>query len=324
MDHPLPSALDRRSPVGAHVKVGPGLAKGALAAARAAGAGALQVFIGNPRGWATTSGDPAEDRAFVDGCGESEMIAFVHAPYLVNFGSPTLETVRRSAEATRHVLRRGAAIGAAGVVVHTGSVPGGGSRTGGLRQVREHLLPVLDEIDTLDSVGPPPRLLLEPTAGGGVALAARVEQLAEYVAALDSHPSVGICLDTCHAFAAGHDVSTPGGMTALLDSLVEVVGEGRLGLVHANDSQDPCGSTRDRHARVGRGLIGAEPFAELFRSPVTAGVPMVIETGPGPAEQAEDIAELLRLRDAHSPTSSPSTASSPSTVQSSFAHNRSR
>ncbi len=281
------------------MKVGPGLAKGALAAARAAGAGALQVFVGNPRGWASAAGDPAEDAAFAAGCAADGIAAFVHAPYLVNFGSPTAGTVSNSVAATRHALRRAAAIGAAGVVVHTGSVPGRGDRDAAIRQVREHLLPLLSEIDDLEPVGgEPPRLLLEPTAGGGVALAARVEQLTDYVAALDSHPRLGVCLDTCHAFAAGHDVAVPGGMTALLDALVAAVGEGRLGLVHANDSQDPCGSTRDRHARVGQGQIGLEPFGELFRSPVTDGVPLVIETGPGPAEHAADIASLVALQDA--------------------------
>jgi deoxyribonuclease-4 len=285
------------SPVGAHVKVGPGLAKGALAAARRAGAGALQVFVGNPRGWAPAAGSPGEDEAFAAGIAADGLVAFVHAPYLVNFGSPTPSTVAKSVAATRHALRRAAAIGAAGVVVHTGSVPGGGHRVPALGQVREHLLPLLREIDDLDArAGEPPRLLLEPTAGGGVPLAARVEQLTDYVAALDGHPRLGVCLDTCHAFAAGHDVAAPGGMAELLDALVAAVGQGRLGLVHANDSQDPCGSTRDRHARVGRGQIGDDAFRDLLSSPVTAGVPVVVETGPGPAEHAEDIAALLALQ----------------------------
>ena len=123
-----------------------------------------------------------------------------------------------------------------------------------------------------------PRLLIEPTAGGGKALAATVEDLGPYFAALDDHPLVGVCFDTCHAWAAGHDLAAPGGMTATLDALAATVGPGRLGLVHANDSLDECGSKRDRHTTIGAGSIGVAPFAELLAHPSMAGVPVVVET----------------------------------------------
>ena len=92
------------------------------------------------------------------------------------------------------------------------------------------------------------------------------------------HPLVGVCFDTCHAWAAGHDLASPGGMTATLDALEAAVGPGRLGLVHANDSLDGCGSKRDRHTTIGEGSIGAAPFAELLAHPSTSGVPVVVET----------------------------------------------
>src|SRR5690606_33219233 len=136
----------------------------------------------------------------------------------------------------------------------------------------------------------------EPSAGGGRSLAARVEQLGAYLAAVDGHPWLGVCFDTCHAFAAGHDVAAPGGMTATLDALVATCGAGRLKLVHANDSKDPCGSLRDRHENIGRGMIGEAAFAELLAHPATAGVPLIVET-PTKAHHghAADIATLLRL-----------------------------
>lgn len=277
------------SAVGAHVPVAGGLGKG-LAYAREIGAGAVQVFVGNPRGWATTAGDPAQDERFRAEAGG--LPVFVHAPYLVNIGSPTETTVRRSVQALRHALERGAALGARGVVVHAGSAVAGTHREQSLAQLRTHLLPVLEQAD-----GDGPRLLIEPTAGGGQALAATVQDLREYFAHLDDHPLLGVCLDTCHAYAAGHDVAAPGGMKRTLDALVKAVGRGRLGLVHANDSKDPLGSARDRHESIGSGRIGKDAFSELFRHPATRGVPMVVETPGDASAHRADIALLCALRD---------------------------
>lgn len=256
----------------------------------------MQFFAGNPRGWTAAAGDPAEDDAFRAGCAQDRIAAYVHAPYLVNFGSPSAVTLARSIDATRHALARGRVLGVRGVVVHAGSAVDSTHRDAALRQLREHLMPLLDELDR-DDPGGSLRLLVEPTAGGGQALAATVEQLGPWYAALSAHPRLGVCLDTCHAWAAGHDLAAPGGVRRTLDALVATVGRGRLGLVHANDSRDPLGSGRDRHARIGAGLIGVEPFAELFRHSATRGVPLIVETPGGPAEHAVDIATLIALRD---------------------------
>ena len=150
-------------------------------------------------------------------------------------------------------------------------------------------------MDAAAQVGAP-RLLVEPSAGGGRSLAARVEQLGRYLDAVDRHPWLGVCFDTCHAWAAGHDLASPGGMTATLDALVATCGPGRLALVHANDSKDPLGSTRDRHENIGTGRIGAAAFGELFAHPALAGVPVVVETpSEGATGHAKDIATLRDL-----------------------------
>ncbi len=180
-------------------------------------------------------------------------------------------------ESLRHSLRRGREIGALGVVVHTGSATGGRARAVALAQVRERVLPLLAELTRDDD----PWLLLEPTAGQGASLCSLAEDLGPYFEALERHPRLGVCLDTCHAFAAGHDMAAPGGTKATLDELVEVCGEGRLRLIHANDSKDVVGAHKDRHENIGAGHIGAEAFAGLFTHPATEGVPLVIET-PGP------------------------------------------
>jgi deoxyribonuclease-4 len=295
-------------PIGAHIQIKGGLARGGLVYADAVAARAVQVFVGNPRGWRLTHGDPAQDALFTAGCAERGIPAFIHTPFLVNVGSPTEATVEQSVASIAHNLTRGAQLGCRGVVVHAGSAVGEDRYEAALRQLRERLLPVLDG---LPDEGP--RLLIEPTAGGGKSLAATVEDLGPYLAALDHHPMVGVCFDTCHAWAAGHDLSVPGGMSATLDALEATVGPGRLGLVHANDSLDECGSKRDRHATIGAGSIGVAPFAELLAHPSMAGVPVVVETpseldGSPWAGHARDIAllnDLAALRAAPLPVAVP-------------------
>jgi deoxyribonuclease-4 len=162
-----------------------------------------------------------------------------------------------------------------------------------MKQVREVLLPLLD---TAAAQGLPP-LLVEPSAGGGRCLASKVEDLGPYLTAVDRHPHLGVCFDSCHAWAAGHDLATPGGMTATLDALVATIGPDRLWLVHANDSKDPCGSARDRHENIGSGAIGTGPFGELLRHPAVAGIPIIVETpNDGGTGHPADIATLHNLR----------------------------
>ena len=278
--------------VGSHIPVAGGLVK-SLTYAAEIGAAVVQVFVSNPRGWAPSVGDPAKDDEFHGLCADQSMPSYVHAPYLVNFGSPTEATLTKSVEAVANALRRGRAIGARGVVVHAGSAVAGTHREEAMKQLREHLLPVLDAAPE-DG----PKLLIEPTAGGGQALAATVQDLEPYFAMLDKHPMLGVCLDTCHAFAAGHDLAAPGGMKKTLDALVRAVGRGRLQLVHANDSKDPLGSLRDRHEAIGLGRIGKDPFVELFRHPATRGVPVLVETPGDAAAHRRDLELLRSLRDA--------------------------
>jgi len=281
-----------RNPIGGHVPVAGGLAKVGLDHARELAAETVQVFVANPRGWATPPGNPAQDEIFRTECSARSVPAYVHAPYLINFGSHTESTVERSVLSLRHSLRRARAIGALGVVVHTGSATGGRPRAEALAQVRTHMLPLLDELTHDDD----PFLLLESTAGQGSSLCSRTWDFGPYFEALDSHPKLGICLDTCHIYAAGHDLTGPTGMRQTLDLLVDTVGEGRLRLIHANDSKDVVGAHKDRHENIGAGHIGAEPFRELFSHPATEGVPLIIETPGGKEGHAADVARLKELR----------------------------
>jgi deoxyribonuclease-4 len=282
-----------RNPIGTHTKVGKGLVAGAFADARRIGAETIQIFAGNPRGWAHSAGNPEQDKAFRVACDDAAMRVFIHSPYLVNLGSPTPATYEKSVASVAHNMRRAAEIGAEGVVVHTGSCVTDGSTEAALRQVREGLLPILD---VLGEDGP--WLLLEPTAGQGQSLCAGVDDLGAYLAALDFHPRAGICLDTCHVFAAGAALDEPGGTTDVVDRIVEVGGPGRLRLIHANDSMDVRGAFKDRHQKIGQGHIGIAAFEELFAHEATAGVPFILETPGSRDEHDPDIPLLKKLRDA--------------------------
>ncbi|WP_369205420.1 deoxyribonuclease IV [Streptomyces sp. PU-14G] len=285
-----------RNPVGSHVPVAGGLAATGISYADAIGAEALQVFVANPRGWATPAGNPQQDAAFRAACAERGLPVHVHAPYLINFGSHTEETARKSVLSLRHSLRRGRAIGALGVVVHTGAATGGRDRAVALAQARALMMPLLEELSHEDG----PQLLLEPTAGQGASLCSQAHELAAYFEVLEHHPKLGVCLDTCHVFAAGHDLAAPGGVDSTLRELVAATGPGRLRLIHANDSKDVAGAHKDRHANIGSGHIGQDPFAQLLAHPLTDGVPLVVETPSDKkgTEHAADVALLKKLRDA--------------------------
>ncbi len=270
--------------IGSHATVTGGLATGGLSYAAAVGAEVIQVFVSNPRGWAAGPGSAAEDARLR----EAGIPVFIHATYMVNLGSGNPGVAEKSADAVAPALRRGGETGARGVVVHAGSAVGW-DRDRALRQLREITLPLLDKLGDDD-----PDLLFEPMAGQGQMLCARGCELAEYLAAVEFHPKAGVCLDTCHLFAAGHDLTADGGVAAMLGELAAAGAGGRVKLVHANDSLLGCGSKRDRHETIGAGKIGTAPFGELLAA--LPGVPFIAETPGGKAGHARDIATLKELR----------------------------
>ncbi len=277
-------------PVGAHVPTSGGLAKRGLAYADEIGAECVQVFVTNPRGWAAAKGDPLQDAAFRDVV-TGRLPAYVHASFLINLGSPDVAIAEKSATSLAHTVERARVIGARGVVVHTGSAVAKDRYDEAMVQTRDLLLPILD---ALPDDAPP--VLLEPTAGQGQSLCSTLDELDEYLHWLEHHPRLGVCVDTCHFFAAGHDLSADGGMNDFLDHLDKVRGTVPIGLIHANDSMDVAGAKKDRHTAIGSGHVGAEPFRTLLAHPTMQQVPLVIETPGNEAEHAADVALLKSLR----------------------------
>ena len=280
--------------LGAHVSVAGGLGR-APGNASAVGCESLQVFVSNARGWAPPPVDPAGDQRFradLDAAGLGPL--FVHAPYLVNFASASPVTRERSREVVAATLAKAAAIGAAGVVVHAGAALASG-RPAGLATTREALLPLADAVAAPGSPAAGPDLVLELTAGTRGSLASRFDEMAQLLAACDHHPRLKVCMDTCHAQAAGYDLGDPAGATKALDELFATLGD-RVVLVHANDSRDPVGAGRDRHCPIGTGTIGDQGFAAILAHPGLATLPVITETTGDPDQMATDLTHLKRLR----------------------------
>jgi deoxyribonuclease-4 len=267
------------------------MAKRSIEYARITEAEAIQVFTSNPRGWAMPETNHEADALFRERAQELDLEVYVHAPFLINLGSPTEGTYKNSLASTEYSLKRGKEIGALGVVVHTGSAVNEDFIEGAWKQIHEGMMPILNAL-TDDA----PYLLLEPTAGQGQSLVKRLEDLEHYLKALEYHPKVGICLDTCHVFAAGHDIAKKGGMKETLDHLVEVAGAERIQLIHANDSMDICGALKDRHQNIGEGFIGTDPFKELLAHPAVVNAPLILETPGMEPEHGKEIALLKKLR----------------------------
>ena len=287
----MPKAA-KKPRIGAHVPTSGGMAKRAIEYAKTIKAEAIQVFASNPRGWAMPETNHEADQAFIEKANELEIETYVHAPFLINLGSPTEGTYKNSLASTKYSLKRGREIKAKGVVIHTGSAVDEGNIKKAWKQIHEGMMPILNELDDQD-----PWLLLEPTAGQGQSLVKRLEDLNNYFEALEWHPKVGICLDTCHVFAAGHDIKSKGGMSATIDLLVEVAGAERIQLIHANDSMDVLGSLKDRHQNLGDGEIGSKPFAELLAHPAISDAPLILETPGEELEHGREVAMLMKMRD---------------------------
>ena len=285
-------AAKTKTRLGAHTPTSGGMVKRSLGYAQTIGADAIQIFASNPRGWAQSTPNPEADEEFRTKAAELDIYTYVHASFLINLGSPTENTYVNSLASTAYSLKRGAEVGAQGVVIHTGSAVNEDHVDNAWKQIHEGMMPVLNALG--DDA---PFLLLEPTAGQGQSLVKKLDDLENYLKALEYHPKVGICLDTCHVFAAGHDIAKKGGMTQTIDLLIEIAGLERFQLIHANDSMDVCGALKDRHANIGQGKIGVEPFRELLAHPAVKNVPLILETpGMEPAHGPE-IELLKELRD---------------------------
>lgn len=277
--------------LGAHVPTAGGV-RHAFANAAAIGGEALQLFVKNPNRWDAKALGDAERAAYhrarvAHGCPP----VTAHASYLINLAATDPETLRRSRDALADELARCDALAIPGLVLHPGAHLGAGVETG-LDAAARSLDLVLSGAE---ACGQTTQVWLENTAGQGTVLGSRLEDLAAIVARSDHRAHLGICLDTCHAFAAGYEVHTADGLAAFLDEVEAQLGFHRLGCFHLNDSRFALGSRRDRHANLGAGEIGLATFVALASDPRFAALPMLLETPRGEDEQ-DHARDLARLR----------------------------
>ena len=277
--------------LGAHVSVAGGAEK-AVARATDLGCDAFQIFVKSPNRWSNAPRPEAESAAFRDAREAAGLPAVAHAGYLVNLASPKEEVRAKSRDALADELRRCAALGVPGLVLHPGA-PQDDGREVGIERVAQGLDAVHAEVGAS-----PVRVLLENTAGQGSTLGVSVGELRAILERIDAPGRVGVCLDTCHAFAAGYDLGGDG-YDRLLDELADGPGLDALACWHLNDSKFPRGKRRDRHANIGDGELGLAPFARLLRDDRFGETPMILETPLGDDEQghARDLATLRSLLD---------------------------
>ncbi len=267
--------------LGAHVSAAGGVAK-AFERGATIGCDALQLFVKNANAWRAKPLDPAAAEAFAAvravTAGHSvppPLPVIAHASYLINLASPLAETAERSRDALVDELQRCDALGLDGLVVHPGAHVGTGEDAG-----LDAIARALDEVFERHPKGPT-RLLLENTAGQGTVLGADLAHHRRLLRSVAAPERLGVCLDTCHAFAAGADLRSADGYEAFVEAADQAVGLARVLAWHLNDSRHGLGSRKDRHANIGHGELGAEAFERLIHDARFEHAPMILETPLG-------------------------------------------
>jgi deoxyribonuclease-4 len=276
--------------LGAHISIAGGVDKAPLRG-KQVGCDTIQIFTKSNRQWRAKQLTDREVKTFkanLAATGIGPVVA--HDCYLVNLAAPRKAVWKQSVAAFRVELERAERLGIPFLVTHPGSHAGAGEIEG-VRRVAE-------AVNELHSSLPRAlvRILLETTAGQGSSLGSRFEQLAAILAKIDQAARVGICLDTCHVFAAGYNIRTPDGYQRTLRELDACLGLERLEAIHLNDSKGCLGCLVDRHEHIGEGRLGLAPFRRLVNDPRLHRVPMILETPKDNDYITADRRNLARLR----------------------------
>ncbi len=274
---------------GAHVKASGGVWT-AIDHAEELRVRAIQFFAGSPRTWKPQIYREPDATRFRERRAESALrFAMIHTIYLINLATTNEDFYEKSVAALVGAVTAAEQLGVEAIVTHIGSHQGAGFEAG-LERVREALCRALDEVG--DSKV---RLLLENTAGAGGTMGVTFEHLGAMIEAAGGDERLGVCLDTAHLLASGHELRTEEGLDATLESFAHTVGLERLVAVHLNDSKSAFASNRDRHENIGEGEIGREAMGRLVNHPAFAGIPGILEV-PGYDDKGPDAANIATLR----------------------------
>ena len=261
--------------LGCHLSIGKGFSA-AIDAAERLGNNALQVFSHNASAWKMKPIDPQAAEAFQKRLASSSLCyVVIHTMYLLNLATPDDSLFERSVAALIEEVSRAATLGVDRVVTHLGAHVGGGVEAG-IGRVIEGLERVISSPSFASA--PDLRLLLENTAGAGTTIGTDFSEIGAIISGLSDPSRIGVCLDTCHAFAAGYDLRDRSAVDRTIGAFDDAIGLERLDLVHLNDSVFPLGSRKDRHAHIGRGEIGIEGMREIVNHPALTGLPFILET----------------------------------------------
>jgi deoxyribonuclease IV len=255
------------------------------------GADAVQLFTQSPRTWRVPEREPEVYEQFRSRREETGIgVVLCHAVYLVNLAAPNDEVYEKSVSTMRSTMEVARAIDAEGVVFHLGSHLGAGLDVGLGRAV-----PALEQV--LELCTDRTWLLLENSAGAGGTIGRSIEELAVVFERLDRHPRLGICLDSCHLFVSGYDVTDAAAVDAVLAELDDTIGLDRLRCIHVNDAKAPLGSNRDRHDNILDGLMG-EGLGAFLGHPRVQGLPAILEV-PGADDRGPNADEIRKTRELH-------------------------
>jgi deoxyribonuclease IV len=276
--------------VGAHVSTAGGLAN-AIERGEERGCESIQIFNQSPRMWRPTNFGEEDFAAFREAMAASKVEAvIIHAVYLINCATKDKDLRKKSLTSLTHALRIGDAIGARGVVLHPGSQKTDPLKPS-LKRASKVIAAALKETDSCP-------LLLEQTAGHKGLLARDWDQIAALIDGAGGDKRLGLCLDSCHMFAQGYDITDETHLKAVLDEADATVGLDRLGAIHVNDAAVPLGAHLDRHANIGKGEMGKRGLSAFLSEPRFEGLPATLET-PGPEKKGTSKAEVTyakRLR----------------------------
>ncbi len=278
--------------IGAHVSTSGGLAK-AIERGTERGCESIQIFNQSPRMWRPTKFTEDDFAAFREAMDDSPIEAVViHAVYLINCATKDKEMRKKSLASLSHALRTGDGIGSAGVVLHPGAQKGE-PHGPSMKRASKVIAAALKESESCP-------LLLEQTAGHKGLLGRDFDETAELIELAGAGDRLGLCLDSCHLFVQGYDVTDAEHLARVVDEADEKVGLDRLRCLHVNDAAAPLGSCRDRHANLGKGEMGKQGLAAFLSEPRFESLPATLET-PGPIKKGPDRKEVTaakRLRQA--------------------------
>jgi deoxyribonuclease-4 len=275
--------------LGAHFSIAGGI-HNAMYTAQDYGCTTVQLFTKNATTWKERQLTDDDIGRFKQSVKDTRITRIAsHTSYLINLANPDREKRTRSRQALIEELIRSDALGIPFVVHHPGSYLGSGLEKG-VDQIASEVNEIFDRHPELN-----PRLLFETTAGQGTGIGHRFEQLADIIEGVNEKDRVGVCLDTCHIFAAGYDIRTQDVYRKTMARFEEIIGLRNLFFIHLNDSLKPFESRVDRHAHIGEGDIGIEGFRLIMTDPVLADIPKVIETHKGSDSEDFDTVNLTRL-----------------------------